>query len=62
MLDGNKIIDEVNALKMKYCSYWKESPQGDSYMGPHGYMDIMLTEAIKYGYEQGESFGVFGVW
>lgn len=57
MIEGEKLLDEVKALKIKYCNYWEEKPQGDSYSGLHGYMDMMLSEAIKYGYEQGESFG-----
>ena len=57
MIEGEKLANKIKALKMKYCNYWEESPKGDSYYGGHGYMDVMLNEAIKYGFEQGESFG-----
>ena len=57
MIEGKKLVNEIRALKMKYCNYWEEKSQGDSYSGFHGYMDMMLSEAIKYGFEQGESFG-----
>ena len=57
MIEGKKLVSEIKALKMKYCNYWEEKPTGDNYSGAHGYMDMMLSEAIKYGFEQGESFG-----
>lgn len=57
MIEASKLKDKVEALKMKYCNYWEEKPEGDSYYGFHGYMNMMLSEAIKYGFEQGESFG-----
>ena len=53
MIEGDKLADKIKALKMKYCNRWEESPKGDSYHGCHGYMDAMLVEAIKYGFEQG---------
>ena len=59
MIEGEKLADKIKALKMIYCIYWEESPKGDSYYGGHGYMDAMLNEAIKYGFEQGESFGKY---
>ena len=57
MIEGAKLVDKVKALKAKYCTYWLEKTEGDTFSGFHGYMDMMLSEAIKYGYEQGESFG-----
>lgn len=57
MIEGEKLANKIKALKMKYCNYWHEKPEGDEYYGCHGYMDMMLSEAIKYGFEQGESFG-----
>lgn len=57
MIEGEKLANEIKALKVKYCNYWEEKPEGDSFHGFHGYMDMMLAEAIKYGFEQGESFG-----
>lgn len=57
MIEGEKLVDKVKALKVKYCSYWREAPEGDTFQSFHGFMDLLLTEAIKYGYEQGESFG-----
>lgn len=57
MIEEEKLLNEVKALKMKYCNSWRETPEGDTFESFHGFMDIMLTEAIKYGYEQGESFG-----
>lgn len=59
MIEGEKLVNKVKALKMKYCSYWHETPEGDTFQGFHGFMDILLSEAIKYGYEQGESFGKY---
>lgn len=59
MIDGEKLIDKRNELKMKYCKYWAENPESDTYSGAHGYMEMMLTEAIQYGYEQGESYGKY---
>ena len=59
MIEGEKLADKIKALKMKYCNYWEESSKGDSYYGGHGYLDAMLIEAIKYGFEQGESFGKY---
>lgn len=57
MIEGEKLVNKVKELKMKYCNYWLEKPEGDTFTGFHGYMDMLLSEAIKYGYEQGESFG-----
>ena len=57
MIEGEKLADKIKALKMKYCNIWVEKPEGDSFEGFHGYMEMMLAEAIKYGFEQGESFG-----
>lgn len=57
MIEGEKLTDKIKSLKMKYCHCWRESPTEDSYSGGHGYMDAMLSEAIQYGFEQGESFG-----
>ena len=57
MIEGEKLINEVKALKRKYSCYWQETELGDSFFGFHGFMDVMLNEAIKYGFEQGESFG-----
>lgn len=57
MIEGEKLANEIKSLKMKYCNYWHEKPEGDEYYGCHGYMDMMLSEAIKYGFEQGKSFG-----
>ena len=59
MIEGEKLLDKVKALKMQYCNYWRETPKGDTFQGFHGFMDLLLTEAIKYGYEQGESFGKY---
>ena len=59
MIEGEKLVNEIKALKKKYCNYWEEKPNGDTYFGFHGYMDMMLSEAIKYGFEQGESFGKY---
>lgn len=56
-MDGKKLIDKRQELKVKYCKYWDERPEGDTFSGPHGFIEMMLTEAIQYGYEQGESFG-----
>ena len=57
MIEGEKLVNEIKALKLKYCNHWEESYKGDAYYGGHGYLDAMLNEAIKYGFEQGESFG-----
>ena len=57
MIEGEKLIAKRQELKAKYCKNWYERPDGDTYSGVHGYMEMMLTEAIQYGYEQGESFG-----
>ena len=57
MIEGEKLVNKIKELKLKYCNRWEESHRGDAYFGCHGYMDMMLSEAIKYGYEQGESFG-----
>lgn len=57
MIEGEKLADKIKALKMKYCNYWEERPEGDCFHGCHGYMEMMLAEAIKFGFEQGESFG-----
>lgn len=59
MIEGEKLIDKVKSLKKKYCSYWRETPEEDTFHSFHGFMDLLLTEAIKYGYEQGESFGKY---
>lgn len=59
MIDGEKLIGKRKALKEKYCHYWEETPEKDTVVGFHGFMDLLLTEAIKYGYEQGESFGKY---
>lgn len=59
MIEGEKLLDKVKSLKIKYCNYWRETPEGDTFQGFHGFMDLLLTEAIKYGYEQGESFGKY---
>ena len=59
MIEGAKLIDKRKELMMKYCKYWAQNPDGDTYSGAHGYMELMLTEAIQYGYEQGESFGKY---
>lgn len=59
MIDGEKLIDKRQELRKKYCNYWRETPEGDTFESFHGFMDLLLTEAIKYGYEQGESFGKY---
>jgi hypothetical protein len=59
MIDGKKLIDKRKELKMKYCKYWEERPESDTFSGAHGFIEMMLTEAIQYGYEQGESFGKY---
>ena len=59
MIEADKLKSKVEALKMKYSSNWVTHPQGDSFYGFHGFMDMMLSEAIKYGFEQGESFGKY---
>ena len=59
MIEGEKLANKIKALKVKYCNYWEEKPEGDSFYGCHGYMEMMLAEAIKYGFEQGESFGKY---
>lgn len=59
MIEGEKLVNKVKELKMKYCNYWHEKPEGDTFLGFHGYMDMMSSEAIKYGFEQGESFGKY---
>lgn len=57
MIEVDKLKSKVEALKMKYSSHWVTHPQGDTFCGCHDFMDMMLSEAIKYGFEQGESFG-----
>lgn len=59
MIEASKLANEIKGLKNKYCSHWVEHPQGDSYYGCHNFMDMMLSEAIKYGFQQGESFGKY---
>ena len=59
MIKGEKLIDKVKSLKMQYCNYWRETPEGDTFESFHGFMDLLLIEAINYGYEQGESFGKY---
>ena len=59
MIEGEKLVDKVQELKAKYCKCWNVGIQGDSYSGPQGFIENMLAEAIKYGYEQGESVGKY---
>ena len=42
MIDGKKLIDKRQELKAKYCKYWDERPDRDTYSGPHGFIEMIL--------------------
>lgn len=49
----------------RFCTYYEEKPQGDSYYGFHGFMTALLHEAIEFGRKickDWNNFAIFELW
>lgn len=52
MIEGEKLVDKVKALKVKYCSYWRETPEGDTFQA--WFNDIMCERELPLAFSEGD--------
>lgn len=46
-------LEKIKDLVKRFCNYYEEKPQEDSYHGFHGFMTALLHEAIEFGRKMG---------